>query len=145
VRLPFFRVISFVGLSKNRDHLLLAESRLFHGSLSGQRAPFSQASGGPNNTRQVKWANAHRAVFVSCNRDDVVASLWRRSIPESSAVSAGVPGRPRLLRLQKALTGAGEQALLARRDNERAAAAGRDVVHPAGNGSATCKAGPRRN
>jgi hypothetical protein len=28
---------ALVGLSKNRDHLLVAESRLFHGSLNGPR------------------------------------------------------------------------------------------------------------
>jgi hypothetical protein len=36
-----------------REPASIPESRLFHGSLSGPRAPFSQASGGPKIARQV--------------------------------------------------------------------------------------------
>jgi len=38
-----------VRLPEAPDHLLLGESRLLHGSLTGLRAPFSQVSAGPKN------------------------------------------------------------------------------------------------
>ena len=43
-----------VGLPQDRHHLLFGESRLLHGSLVSPRAPFSQASAGPKNARQVR-------------------------------------------------------------------------------------------
>src|SRR6185437_6856396 len=43
-----------VGLPQDRDHLLVGESRLLHGSLSGPRAPFSQVSAGPKFAGQVR-------------------------------------------------------------------------------------------
>ena len=42
-----------IGLPQDRDHLLFGESGLLHGSLVSPRAPFSQASAGPTNGRQV--------------------------------------------------------------------------------------------
>ena len=43
-----------VGLQEDRDHLLVGESGLLHDSLAAPRAPFSQASVGPKNGRQVR-------------------------------------------------------------------------------------------
>ena len=49
-----------IGFAENRDHLLLGESGLLHGSLQTPRAPFSQALGGPKIARQVNTVNIVR-------------------------------------------------------------------------------------
>ena len=72
VLLGHLRDRPLIGFAENRDHLLLGESGLLHGSLQTPRAPFSQALGGPKNARQVTTADeAHHARAVDqCQRQN---------------------------------------------------------------------------
>jgi hypothetical protein len=54
VLLGHLRHRPLVGLAEDGHHLLFRESGLLHGSLFRLRAPFSQASAGPKNGRQVR-------------------------------------------------------------------------------------------
>ena len=67
VLLGHLRHRPLVGLAEDRHHLLFGESCLLHGSLSGPRAPFSQASAGPKIAGQVSWVDVVKVGDLTCD------------------------------------------------------------------------------